>query len=146
MQVTLFAHSHRKSNWHSVYSLASNVHHARWDQVPGFAVMHQKGIWYEYFVRNTTRNIEGAMHNTSDPPCDQVSSAFTSLHMSVPVCRVIQFAAVPNKPSIVTMASHLLHAAASSLIQLSSAVCTTLFLWLNACGQSGHCTWSCHHK
>lgn len=86
-QVTLFAHSHRKSSWHSVYSLASNVHHARWDRVPGFAFMHQKGIWFDFFVSNTTRNIEGAVHNNSDTRCDEVRDySFISCLFRVCLC------------------------------------------------------------
>ena len=73
LQVTLFAHSHYKSNWHSMYSLASNVRHVRWDRVPGFALMHQSGIWFEIFIRNSTLNIAGAVSDSVDTPCNQVS-------------------------------------------------------------------------
>ncbi|KAA6421280.1 MAG: hypothetical protein FRX49_08766 [Trebouxia sp. A1-2] len=70
--VTLFAHAHRKSNWHSVYSLPSNTRHVRWDKVPGFAIMHQKGIWQEMYVSNTTHNLEGALHNMTDNRCNEI--------------------------------------------------------------------------
>ncbi|KAL0029693.1 hypothetical protein WJX79_002730 [Trebouxia sp. C0005] len=71
-EVTLFAHAHRKSNWHSVYSLPSNTRHVRWDKVPGFAIMHQKGIWQEMYVSNTTHNLEGALHNMTDNRCNEI--------------------------------------------------------------------------
>ncbi|DBB13408.1 TPA: hypothetical protein ACH3X3_005140 [Trebouxia sp. C0006] len=71
-EVTLFAHSHYKSNWHSMYSLASNVRHVRWDRVPGFALMHQSGIWFEIFIRNSTLNIAGAVSDSVDTPCNQM--------------------------------------------------------------------------
>ncbi|KAL0043854.1 hypothetical protein WJX82_008768 [Trebouxia sp. C0006] len=72
LRVTLFAHSHYKSNWHSMYSLASNVRHVRWDRVPGFALMHQSGIWFEIFIRNSTLNIAGAVSDSVDTPCNQM--------------------------------------------------------------------------
>lgn len=73
--MVLFAHAHRKSSWHSVHSLASNVHHANWEQVAGFAYMHQNGMWDEVYVANASRNIEAKQRKVSDGECHEVSSS-----------------------------------------------------------------------
>lgn len=46
-QVILFAHPHRKSNWHSTENLDYNINHVNWDKVPGFALLHRQGLFWE---------------------------------------------------------------------------------------------------
>ncbi|KAK9812053.1 hypothetical protein WJX73_001397 [Symbiochloris irregularis] len=56
-EVILFAHPHRKSNWHSSESLDYNVNHVNWDKVPGFALLHRQGLWWEAAVKDPTQNL-----------------------------------------------------------------------------------------
>ena len=59
MQVTLFAHPHRMSHYHSIGTLDDNINRVRWNAVPGFAPLHKTGIWFDCLVRDPLDNLRG---------------------------------------------------------------------------------------
>lgn len=71
--VVLFAHPHRKSNWHSTHSLDYNINHVNWDKVPGFAILHRQGLWWEAAVQDPTQNLpDSAEVPSSDVECQHI--------------------------------------------------------------------------
>ena len=89
MQVTLFAHPHRFSKWHSSGNLDYNIDRVRWDSIPGYAMLHRTGMWWENYVKNTTMNLLGSeatiaedkANGRADGDCEHVSKLLsTSSH------------------------------------------------------------------
>lgn len=81
-QVVLFAHPHRKSNWHSTHSLDYNINHVNWDKVPGFAILHRQGLWWEAAVQDPTQNLpDSAEVPSSDVECQHVGACATCAYL-----------------------------------------------------------------
>ena len=55
-----------------IVPLASEVRHARWDMVPGFAFLHRKSVWMDQHIRDPFQNLLGAEEKGEDLPCYQV--------------------------------------------------------------------------
>lgn len=85
--VTLFAHPHRSSSWHSTGNLDYNIDRVRWDAIPGYAVLHRRGQWWDMWVRDTKQNLLGAEEpvpdNATYQDCDAVSVDLISLLLAI---------------------------------------------------------------
>lgn len=77
LQITLFAHPHRMSSWHSINNMDYELERVQWDLIPGYIPLHRYQRWAVVHVADSNGNLYGREiddlpEGTSNEDCPQV--------------------------------------------------------------------------
>lgn len=64
--MTLFAPPKRIGHWQVSGNLDYNINRVNLDAIPGYAVLHRTGLWWENWVNDTSLNLAGQEVSVAD--------------------------------------------------------------------------------
>lgn len=68
VQITLFAHPHRISTWHSINTMDYELERVQWDLIPGYVPLHRYNRWAVVYVADSNQNLYGREMDPDDLP------------------------------------------------------------------------------